>query len=337
MMLFNSKNNVIFILLSLFLLLFLLSACSGSFFRGNSESISNPNFQKGEDALIIEFLDDMPPPSLYVGNSFTTGVRVKNAGAFDMVEGAELTISVPDPSAFYFKDGNSKPFFLKGRSLYVKEGDENVLMFPMSALCFPGYTGTRDSIVTNYTRKIKASACYYYETNAKADICIDTRKFLRTSKTAVACTMDAVNLRGGQGGPVGVTSINPIIIPQSEKEVVVQLSIAIDKFKGVDHAIFSPNTGCDVAAEDAINVVAVDVELGSERLQCEPAEVKIKDASAVGTVCRKTFSTDVDAFSTPVNIKLSYYVQQKALKDINVQPPPGGAVVNCASLAGAAS
>ncbi|MBN1544552.1 hypothetical protein JW898_03770 [Candidatus Woesearchaeota archaeon] len=316
------------------LILLMLSGCSGAggFFKGNTKTIETYNFRQGTDALSMQFIEGMPPSQVFIGTDFSTGLKIKNMGAYDIDGNAELSISVPDASAFSFKQGNKEQFIMKGKSLYIKEGEENVIIFPMKALCFPGYA---EQIVRNYTRKIKATACYYYETTANADLCIDTRKFLRAEKEKPECQMRDMTLSGGQGGPVGVSRISPTVIPQSTEEVTVQLAISIDKLKGADHNIFHPDSGCTDPQQ--LNRVQVSVEMGGEPLQCRPSEIQLKERQSVSMICEKKVNPSLGAFLSPVTVNMRYYVQQTQLKDITVEPPPleYGNTVNCAALSGA--
>ncbi len=312
-------------------ILFILSGCSGGFFKGGSGQMESYNFRSGTEGLKMEFIEGMPPNQLFIGTEFSTGIRVKNMGAYDMTQDAMLTVTVPDMTAFQFQGPNPVPLTLRGKSLYIKDGEEDVIMLPMKALCFPGYTGTRDSIVKNYTRKIKASACYYYETVADADLCIDTRKFLRQKNEKPECVMKDIVLSRGQGGPVGVARISPAIIPKSGEETTVQLSLSIDKLQGIEHTIFSANNGgCEIVPESNMqNVVSVDVTMGGQPLVCEPFEVKLKEKNAVGTLCKTTVSANQGAYITPITVTMKYYVQQNMLRSITVEPPPGQNIINC--------
>ena len=321
-------------LLLVIISLTILSGCSGGFLRANPEQMVSYNFRSGTEGLRLEFIEGMPPRQLFIGTEFSTGVKVKNMGAYDLGQDSSITLSVPDMSAFRFQGGNVMPVQLRGKSLYLKEGEEDVLIFPMKALCFPGYTGTRDSIVKNYTRKIKASACYYYETVADADICVDTRKFLRQPHDKPECVMADSIMSGGQGGPVGLVRISPAIIPASSEETTVQLSISLDKLQGMDHTIFSEyNRGCDIIPQDnQQNMVGIEVTMGGKMVECEPSTVKLKEKSSVSAVCKTTIQSAQGAYVTPVTVTMKYYVQQNILRDMTVEPPPGQQDLNCAAI-----
>ena len=276
----------------------------------------------------MKFMDGAPPKKLYIGTDFITGIKVKNLGAYSIKDRASIKLSMPDQSVYYFKGANPMQFTLEGKSLYVKDGQEDVVTFPLKALCYAGYSGTRESIVRNYTSKIRATACYYYETTANADICIDTYKFSRPDSEKPLCQMKDVSLSGGQGGPVGLTGVSVNIVPQSEKEMLVQIGISIKKLKGTEVNIFYPDNGCGIEGQ---NNITIDAELGGEKLDCSKTTVQI-GAKDVNALCKKVVSTSAGTFTSPITVKMSYYVQQSIIQDINIEPPPGG--VDCTSLIG---
>ena len=317
------------ILAIVFLTILLFAAGCGGFFRG-TEPIPVYDFRTGADGLAMSFLEGLPPNQMYVGTQFSTGLKIKNMGAYDIQDRAEVTISAP-PGSFSYENGDAQEFMLAGKSLYVEQGEQNVLMFPMRALCYPGYGGTLEStVVSNHTAKIKADACYYYETTANADMCIDTRKHLREASERPICIMQGIRLSGGQGGPVGVVSISPAVIPISDKEMNLQLSVSIQKLRTKGYNIYGPNAGCKDPKQ--LNEVEIEVQMGGQRLWCEPYQLKLKGDQAVSTRCTASIDPLLGAYTTPVSVNIRYYVQQTLVKDVVIQPPPGG--VNCAALRG---
>jgi len=321
---------------SIFALL-MITGCAGGFssFSKGKQSIDTYNFQTGSDGVVMQFIEGLPPKQMFIGTDFSTGIKVKNNGAYDVTQNAEIKIIVPDQSAFRFTEGNNqntKEFKLKGRSLYLKEGDEDVIMFPMKSLCFPGYDGTKKSIVTNYTRKIKATSCYYYETNANVDVCIDSTKFLGQQIDKPVCQMKEIVFSGGQGGPVGITRLSPTIIPKSKDKMTLQLAISVNKLKGQDYLIFGPGNKCDINSQ---NEVSIEVQIGGTQMICKPQKIKLKEKESVSSICTKEIDAQSGIFLSPAVINMKYYVQQSLLQQITVEPVPGG--TDCGALSGKGS
>jgi len=310
------------------ILALLLTGCSGlgNMFSSGSGNIQSYNFRTGTDGLDMKFQEGAPPKKLYIGTDFIASMKIKNNGAYSIKDRAIIKISMPDQSVYQFKEGNTKPFILDGKSLYAKEGQEDVVTFPLKALCYVGYDGSRESIVRNYTSKIRATACYYYETTANIDLCIDTNKLNRPASEKALCQMKDVSTSGGQGGPVGLSGVSVNMIPQSEKQMLLQLGISIKKLKGTEVTIFHPDIGCGLEGQ---NNITIEVELGGEIMQCTPDIIQIKEKD-VSTICKKVISSTSGTYTSPLAVKMRYYVQQNTMQDINIEPPPGG--VDCAAL-----
>ncbi len=310
----------------------MVAGCGGSYQKGAGQ-IQAYNFRQGTQGLSMKFMEGMPPERVFVGSEFSIGLRIKNEGAFSIKDSAELRIIVPDETAFAFDEKKaSQSFKLEGKSLYIKDGEEDIIMFPTKALCFPGYDGTRASIVKNYTRKLKVNACYHYETTANADVCIDTIKYKRQeSLDKPACQMKDVTFSGGQGGPVGVVKISPSIIPQSDDMTKLKLSISLKKLQGDDHTIYGPSGGCNV---DNQNQAEIMVQMGNEILTCTPYNLKLRDEGAT-TECEKLVDPNAGAYITPITVTIRYYVEQNLLKQMTLEGPPGG--IDCVAIGGKAS
>lgn len=329
----DAKIKIIMKVISTFIIifsLFLVSGCQGGFFKGSADQMTTYPFRQGTEGIKMQFLEGMPPKNMFVGTDFSTGIRIKNMGAYDIHDRAEVKIVSP-PDSFRFSEGNTKQFIMTGKSLYQKDGEEDILIFPLRALCYIGYGGTKaTTIKKNMTAKMQAIACYYYETTASADLCIDPRKHLRQTNDKPVCNMQAISFSGGQGGPVGVITVNPTIIPRSETEATLQIKISMKKLAGKDTTIYSQDASCDEPKEQ--NKIDFEVSVGGQRMVCTPSQVKLKQAESTGTICNVQIQTNLDAYTTPISVNMKYKVKQGIMIPVSVEPPPGE--VNCNALGG---
>ncbi len=314
----------------------LLSGCGvqNKFFKGKTDQIETYNFRQGTTGLLMEYVRGMPPDKMYAGTEFSLAVKVKNIGAHDIKEGGELRLSVPDTEAFTFVEGSERTFFLDGKSLYVKEGQETVLTFPAKSVCIP-----YGSFRKNYTTSIQAIACYPYETIAQADLCIDTLFYKRTKEEKIECKMKSATLSGGQGGPVGLDQIPQPQIIQSKDKVKVEITIPMKKLAPSSTIIFSPKINCidfrtQQGAAKNINDIEYEVSLAGKPMTCRPAkEIKLKEKTGAGVICSAELDANAGAFITPLIVKMKYNVVQKTHKRIHIDPPPGGAEsVDCQKI-----
>ncbi len=324
----NKNKRVMTIILALSMMTFLLITGCSKFFGGRGQDIPTYDFREGTQGISMSIMRGMPPDSMYSGTDFSLGIKVKNMGAYNIVDRAEMKISVPDAEAFKFTDSNTKYFMLEGKSQYLKEGQEDVLTFPMKSVCIP-----YGSFRKNYTAKLQAMACYYYETTAQQDICIDTLYYKRQKGDKKECDMRAYTLSGGQGGPVGVWSISQPQIIETGEKTKVEISINIKKFAGKGVSVFNPNVACDDVTK--INEAEIEVSLGGKKLTCKPAKtMKLKEKGS-GIICSTYVDKNAGAYTTPLVIKMKYYILQKLIKEIKIQPPPGGReAADCQNMIG---
>ena len=89
----KSKIKIVHIGLLLLLILIVLSitGCEGmgGFFRGSTEAMPTYDFRKGTEGVAMQFLEGVPPNMIFVGTDFSTGIRMKNMGAYDITDKAE--------------------------------------------------------------------------------------------------------------------------------------------------------------------------------------------------------------------------------------------------------
>ncbi|MFC1723478.1 hypothetical protein ACFL0V_05045 [Nanoarchaeota archaeon] len=296
--------------------------------------IDSYDFRKGTQGLTMKFVDGMPPSTLFVGSQFSLGLNIKNDGAYNIMDMGDIRISVPDAEAFDFPEGKEQFFTLEGKSLYVKEGQEQVIGFPMNSKCIPYGTYRK-----NYTAKIQAIACYPYETVAQADICIDTMFYTRQKGQKGACEMKQVSLSGGQGGPVGVTSVPKPNILDSGEKISVQISIPLKNLAGKGVSVFNPSVTCEdfrtkPEATKRMNEIEFVATLAGKPMKCRPAKIlKLKQARDTGILCEIEVDKNAGAYTTPLMVHMKYHVLQKAIKEVKVSPPPeGGKAVDCQKM-----
>lgn len=328
----KQKNTIRFTTIILTIIILIgTTGCSG-LLRGRGDSMDTYNFRTGTKGLSMEFVDEMPPEKMFVGTEFAIGVKIKNQGAYDINDGT-LEIIPIDRTAFYFDEGETQNFELTGKSLYIQEGEEDVITFPAKAICFRGYDGTRESAIKYTETKIKAQACYLYETEANFDLCIDTQHHQRRPGEEVACTMQDVT-SSGQGGPVGVTKVEvQPPIPKGDK-VTLNLPITMKKVGGSDTTIFSSHTNNCKDFEEQ-NAIDYEVTLGTTPMECEPNPIELKASiSEANILCKAELDSMLGAYKSPLSVKAFYRVGDHILTDVKVDSPPGDAEINCEGLSG---
>lgn len=339
----TAKNLTIIAILSLVLLI-TLSGCKGPFSTGSSfgsglgglfkgkqpEQIEVYNPQSGSEAISIEFIENMPPDPVYMCSDFNFGLEVKNLGATD-IDAKKSLFLIGAEDEFSFVEGTSKDLALRGKSALVKQGDETVVFFPATSKLFEAFKRQRS---LNYTTNVKAIACIPYATKANADVCINPDVL---SKDKQGCTPQTVSLSGGQGGPVGVTKVNPQMIAfGSTVKARIDVSLKKVSSEGRIYALGALSNQCQTATQ--LNKVKVKVLLGSEEMTCDPSGlVNLYDNKESTVSCTTTLGHSSGAYTTPVTVLINYTYYLSKGKEFKIALPPGTTSVdtlNCAAYQG---
>ena len=324
----NTKNRLVILVACI--LLISISGCSSSIFKKGATEIKTIDYQKGKEGISIAFVPNSPPDQVYVGSKFNLGLQIENKGAYSIKGLSSIKIEGYEEEAYVFKDKKtSQSFSAEGKGPYRAAGETTFVTFPIEAKCFPWFSDTGTSRSANFSSVFVALACYYYETKADTTVCLDTM-INRPKHTKAECSMGEVKLSGGQGGPVGVVSVAPRVIPYAS-ELNVDVVVKIKKLSDID--IHAPDsTACGAGGKP--NEVAVEVSMGGLPLTCRQNRVKVSKKEETSVFCYRTVQAGQGAFSTPVSVKLKYYVSQQKTKKISLTPPMGqtGEELDCKKI-----
>ncbi|MBI5398854.1 hypothetical protein HZB03_05310 [Candidatus Woesearchaeota archaeon] len=317
------RNKLYFIFV--IVLLIGIAGCAyiqSSFKKQDTGALTLENFRTGTDAISIEFLENSPPPAVFVKDKFNIAFLVKNVGAYDISDGT-VTLAGFEQSAWKFQTSPpTQTFTIPGRSQFLSQGGEDIITFPVESQCFPGYSGSIASAKINYTSNFKAIACFTYKTQADASVCIDPVRS-RTTGEKPECTSKLIKFSGGQGGPVGVSTINAGVVPYG-KDINVDVTVGIAK-PNAKVSIYGSQSPNRCFSADSLNDVEVEVFLSGQAMQCNAKQLELHASGDSVVKCSRTLPPEQvkGAFVAPVTVRLSYLVSQSALRSILVSPPPG--------------
>jgi hypothetical protein len=190
-------------MLGVVLILCMLSGCG---LINRDSDATNPHHY-GTKGVTLTFVNNMPGPEVYEGESFILGVEAHNEGAYNIDEGY-LQIQAPYPLQFIEWEYGSDlgigyeatvPVYLFGRSKGDQTGEKTLMTARMRALSLlPGQE--------SQTKPVRVTACYLYKNIFAEEVCIDPREGMPGIDTEGGCKPQTVR-SGGQGGPVGVSKV----------------------------------------------------------------------------------------------------------------------------------
>src|SRR5574342_94965 len=184
------------------LLLLLLSACQFGMKAPPPKEI--PVFT-GTTALEAAF-NPASMSSILMCQQADAYVDIKNTGASDIVDGT-LSFIVEDQYLQPLSERVQK-FSLAGKSQFNPKGEFDQVHFRVKN------TGILQQFET-YQSDVVFRACYKYSTFASAQVCVDPD--VANLNPRKICRSQPVMLSGGQGAPVAVTRVEPLMVPDGDQ------------------------------------------------------------------------------------------------------------------------
>ncbi|MBU0461563.1 MAG: hypothetical protein KJ574_03170 [Nanoarchaeota archaeon] len=315
-------------------LLLILSGCGPT----DNQPVLNVNFRTGTEGLKMSFIENMPTDKLFAGEQFNIGLYLENAGAHDIDRGI-ITISGYERNQYTFAGGNmtgetalgpnSMMFQLRGRSQYDSQGEKTPMIFDVKSNCYPAMA---QQIRTNLTTTFRATACYTYATIANAQVCIDTNPLSTQSTQKKTCQVKSIPLSGGQGGPVGVTMIEPSMIPVGDG-VRARFIIHVKNLNtnGIVYATSAFDNNCEnIPGMKLQNKVLFGASLANIPMYCNPGpEVELRSAQDTLISCEADLTREGGVYETQLIMSLEYAYSQDTIKKVNVNKPLNVAIPDC--------
>ncbi|MBW2079282.1 MAG: hypothetical protein JRI71_17385 [Deltaproteobacteria bacterium] len=297
-------------------LLLLLSGCPSG---NDGTSPLDTSYRTGTSALVLSFLTNSPPSTVFDTDEFPIGIEVRNKGAYEVTDGKihlegydKNIISVSGDS---FSGDLITLNTLPGKSIYNPDGSYAV--YSLSAKI------VGQEVPDSHRPTFKAEACYTYATVAVADLCIDT-EINSPDSIHKTCTTGDITFSGGQGAPLEITSIR--VGPSSKK---VSLTIYFRNSGGGEiydkRLVGECSTGRIPTTSK--NIVNVDyVKVGSQDItsSCKPGNIVTIPRGADGVIwCDYEYPAgQTGTYKTPLSIKLSYGYRSYVLRTVEIFKSP---------------
>lgn len=299
--------------------------------QNNNSGFDDRRSPTGTDGITLSFLPNAPQDRYLVGDieeKIDVILEVRNKGAWPQTEGENIMdrgkvyvsgfddeiIRLDDRSKILNKD------FLQGLSLINPDGGFDTAEFK-------GGIQAIDLLTDTYNPTILATACFPYVTKAGPPVCIDPEPF--DTKREKVCSVGSTTL-SSQGAPIAITRID-----QEASSSKITFKITIKNVGGGDVLKLSSLEGCNpygvstLTRQDFDKVELIRATVGISELQCGPfiegKEIRLfnGEGSIFCTLLRSEYENEGSAYTTPLNIELSYGYRKTASKQIRISKITG--------------
>jgi len=277
------KGIIITIILAIMLT---IVGCTGS-----SEG-EYPNWKTGTQGVTLQFSQNSPPQDLYAGETYPIVLEVRNRGAYP---DDEDTLDVD----LFFSGFDRNLIDLPYDDYIDIEGGGKTQTNTEGGLAF--YEEEFDVEIyedaDSLPQDIRVTACYYYETKAPIDVCIDPNPVQNDEDV---CNPGITSGLGGQAAPISITGVQ-----QESLKGKVRFTIRISNAGG--GKVFRDRDCLNPERSDKDIVELLEVYLGDEEMDCTPSEW-IRIINGVGTITCTLDGLDEDepAYKTSLGVQLGY-------------------------------
>lgn len=306
------------LVLSLLLMLFLVS-CRGRVTAGDEPTdtlAALREVQTGTQGVELQLLPNYPPATIYDENEMVALVELRNRGNHDL-EQQDCFVQVVgfDPNIVqgsFSTTHSCAQGVLEGKNPYNTQGGFNQLEFSSSVILPDG--------VFEYNPSLNFVTCYNYKTQASPQVCVDPL-FYQVTNEQKTCNPTDVSMGGGQGAPVGVSSIGVDMV--GNKAI---FEINVQNYGSGRVLSRSANIqGCgqlSLSYQD-LDKVTYDVNLnGGTLIDCKPQDRIVRLTNNRGKMVCSFEIPGGSSFQTPLLINLDYSYIQSYLKPVKIIRTP---------------
>jgi hypothetical protein len=261
---------------------------------------SASDIYSGTRGLVMEFVEDATPDSIFQSNGLVLLMELWNKGAYP-VDG-RLYLSGYDKNLMTM-DQTRVPVSLEGKSRFNLEGGYSTVSFASTSISLPEGSDT-------YTPNFVVTGCYDYQTVATPIVCIDPNPQKTTQ--AQSCTPRSVSLGGGQGAPIAVTNVDVEALPEKTRFKITVQNV------GNGDVVNANKCPYDLSYLD-LNSIQYDISLSNiPSAQCQPKS-PIRLINGEATIYCIFDVEGKDAYQAPLSIKLDYGYMTTTQKEVNIK------------------
>lgn len=272
--------------------LFVLVGCGS----GSSTDTTDYNWKSGTQGVTLAFGQNTPPAQVFAGERYSLVLELRNRGAFPEDGSDYLDVDL------YFSGFDPQLIGLPDRDYITIEGSKSQTN-PEGGLEF--YETDFDVDLwrdaDSLPQDIRVTACYYYQTFAPLDLCVDPDPTRNDDDT---CRTTGASGAGGQAAPIAVTSVQ-----QQNLKGKVQVTIKVSNVGG--GSVFT-DTDCIRPERSRENTVRLlGVFIGGDEMDCTPQDT-VRMVNGVGTITCSLDRLDETrpSYLTTLGVQLEYGYKQ---------------------------
>ncbi len=293
--------------------------------KGTQKATTQTQFHVGTQGIVMNFVPNAPPNRIYHTDPSPLDVRIeiRNKGAYTVQPGdVFFVLEGFDPNILLFMDfpQQNPRQELPGKSALNPEGGFDVVTWKHPA------TINLPAVSDTYKPTLQINVCYRYKTEASPTICIDPDPYA-TVPTNKICVVSDQTLSGGQGAPVAVTKVEETVLGAGDKYAPkkAQFKITVSNAGG-GRVVRSDALQKCISKKleyDEFNKVEIEAYIGNTRLDCNPNTIALLTNNQGFTFCTYAGITSESAYTTPLQVILSYGYSQTIQKPVEIVRTPG--------------
>ncbi|MCF7861400.1 hypothetical protein K9M79_04055 [Candidatus Woesearchaeota archaeon] len=278
---------------------------------------SDANYFKGNKGIVLNFLPNMPPDTIYATKSgsdliesdaFKVQIEVRNKGTYpidgsgnikvcasgfdtNLVDGLSLgTVTFPDAVSMQNPNGG----------IEVIDAGDVTFRIPK----------TTDSYSTN----IQLTTHYDYKTYYSGDICVDPDP---TTSEGDTCKPSAYKSATGQGAPLSVTGIETT---PAAGNAIIKLTVENKGNGRITNKLPSDcSTQLDFNDYDMVKLESLSIGTNSDVSEhCTPKEIRLSQGKGSVYCSIPLEGSQTTSFRTILNAVFSYNYKQSISKSVKV-------------------
>lgn len=280
------------------------------------EQVRVPEIKIGTQGITLSALPNAPPREVFENSVFNIIIEVANKGASDITNGFYSL----GTEAQYFSLTRQPPagrFGVEGKSIFNPEGGKERIIFDvLSAELLPEQRRFEGQFIF--------TVCYPYTTDAAVQACVDTDLFGRQPQKA--CVPKPIILEGGQGAPVGITRVEPRMLPHEQPGRVRPDFVITLKNLGRGQLV-APERVRDACTgrplgREGWGVADVRVLLSDTPLVCNEQRVKIRpDGTTLVCSLPEGIPVAMGTYTAPLRVQLSYGYVNSLVIPVDIVKP----------------